>query len=78
MRENFGYTNKPLKYMLLKKQIKEDKVMTNNKAVLTWLQEMADMTKPEQIVWIDGSEVQLEALRAEAVATGEMIKLNQR
>ena len=51
--------------------------MTNNKAVLTWLQEMADMTKPEKIVWIDGSEVQLEALRAEAVATGEMIKLNQ-
>ena len=51
--------------------------MTTNKAVLTWLDEMAAMTTPDQIVWIDGSEVQLEALRAEAVATGEMIKLNQ-
>ncbi len=51
--------------------------MTNNKAVLTWLDEMVALTTPDSIVWIDGSEEQLEELRAEAVATGEMIKLNQ-
>ena len=51
--------------------------MTNNKVVLSWLDEMAALTTPDSIVWIDGSEEQLEALRAEAVATGEMIKLNQ-
>ncbi len=51
--------------------------MTNNKKVLTWLEEMKALVKPSEIVWIDGSEPQLEALRAEAVATGEMIKLNQ-
>ncbi len=51
--------------------------MTNNKTVLTWMDEMAAMCQPDKIVWIDGSEEQLEALRAEAVATGEMIKLNQ-
>ncbi len=51
--------------------------MTNNKTVLTWLEEMTAMTKPEKIVWIDGSEEQLEQLRKEAVATGEMIKLNE-
>ena len=51
--------------------------MTNNKTVLSWLDEMTALTTPEKIVWIDGSEEQLEALRAEAVATGEMIKLNQ-
>ena len=51
--------------------------MTNNKVVLDWLREMTDMTKPDQVVWIDGSEAQLEALRAEAVSTGEMIRLNQ-
>ena len=51
--------------------------MTNNKVVLNWLDEMAALTTPDSIVWIDGSEEQLEALRAEAVATGEMIKLNQ-
>ena len=51
--------------------------MTNNKAVLSWLEEMSAMTTPDAIVWIDGSEQQLEALRAEAVASGEMIALNQ-
>ena len=51
--------------------------MTNNKAVKAWLDEMVAMCEPEQVVWIDGSEAQLEALRAEAVATGELIKLNE-
>lgn len=51
--------------------------MTENKVVLAWLDEMAAMCKPAEIVWIDGSEEQLEALRAEAVSTGEMIKLNE-
>jgi len=51
--------------------------MTTNKKVLTWLEEMKALCKPEKVVWIDGSEAQLEELRAEAVASGEMIKLNQ-
>ena len=51
--------------------------MTKNKKVLTWLEEMKNLTKPNEVVWIDGSEAQLEALRAESVATGEMIKLNE-
>ena len=51
--------------------------MTNNKTVLAWLEEMKAMTQPDKVIWIDGSEEQLEALRKEAVETGEMIKLNQ-
>ena len=35
------------------------------------------LLKPDEVIWIDGSQEQIEALRAEAVATGEMIKLNQ-
>ena len=50
---------------------------TNNKYVLDWINDMAAMTQPDKIVWIDGSEEQAEALRAEACSTGEMIKLNQ-
>ncbi|MBR5270885.1 MAG: phosphoenolpyruvate carboxykinase, partial [Clostridia bacterium] len=50
--------------------------MTQNKTVKAWLDEMVAMCKPESIVWIDGSEAQLEELRAEAVSTGEIIKLN--
>jgi len=51
--------------------------MTKNKYVLSWIKEMAAMTQPDKIVWIDGSEAQAEALRAEACSTGEMIKLNE-
>lgn len=50
--------------------------MTNNKSVLNWIEEMKALVNPDQVVWIDGSEEQLEALRAEACSTGEMIKLN--
>ena len=50
---------------------------TNNKFVLDWISEMAEMTCPDKIVWIDGSDEQAEALRAEACSTGEIIKLNQ-
>ncbi|MBR6795108.1 MAG: phosphoenolpyruvate carboxykinase (GTP), partial [Clostridia bacterium] len=51
--------------------------MTNNKYVLGWIDEMAAMTQPDKIVWIDGTEAQAEALREEACKTGEMIRLNQ-
>ena len=47
-----------------------------NKQVTDWVAECAAMTKPKEIVWIDGSEAQLDAIRALAVETGEMIKLN--
>ncbi len=52
-------------------------MLTNNKHVLAWLDEMVKLTRPEKIVWIDGSEEQLTALRDEALATGEMEKLNE-
>lgn len=51
--------------------------LTSNKSVLKWVDEMVALTKPEKVVWIDGSEEQLEALRAESCSTGEMIKLNE-
>ena len=51
--------------------------MTKNKYVLSWIEEMKAMTQPDKVVWIDGSEEQAEALRAEACSTGEMIKLNE-
>lgn len=51
--------------------------MTNNKKVLTWLEEMKALVKPANVVWIDGSDEQRDALRKEAVASGEMIELNQ-
>ena len=50
--------------------------VTNNKFVNDWIAAMAELVKPDNIVLIDGSDAQAEALRAEACRTGEMIKLN--
>ncbi|MDF2567392.1 MAG: phosphoenolpyruvate carboxykinase [Oscillospiraceae bacterium] len=52
-------------------------MLTNNKNVLTWVDEMVALTKPDKVVWIDGSEEQLIALREESVAIGEIKKLNE-
>ncbi len=51
--------------------------LTNNKTILSWVDEQVALVKPDNIVWIDGSEEQLEALRNEACATGEMERLNE-
>ena len=51
--------------------------MTKNQKVLTWLEEMKALVKPDNVVWITGDEAQLEELRKESVASGEMIELNQ-
>ncbi len=48
-----------------------------NQKVLDFVRESAELACPDKIVWIDGSESQLEELRKEGVSTGEMIKLNQ-
>lgn len=51
--------------------------MTNNKSIKKWLDEQIELVKPEKVVWIDGSEEQLEQLRKQACESGEMIKLNE-
>ena len=51
--------------------------LTKNPSLLAWLDEKVELLKPSKIVWIDGSKEQIDALKAEAVETGEMIKLNE-
>ena len=51
--------------------------MTNNKTVLSWVEEIKALVNPSEVVWIDGSKEQADWLRARAVKTGEMIKLNE-
>ncbi|MBQ8567524.1 MAG: phosphoenolpyruvate carboxykinase (GTP) [Clostridia bacterium] len=55
----------------------ENKALTNSKYILDWIEEMVELVNPDKIVWIDGSEEQTEALRAEACSTGELEKLNE-
>lgn len=51
--------------------------MTENKALLSWINEMAELTTPDKIVWVTEGEKQIEALKEEAVATGLMERLNE-
>ncbi len=51
--------------------------MVTNQIVNDWVKEMAEMTKPDEIVWVDGSKEQLEQIKQIALSTGEMIELNQ-
>ena len=51
--------------------------MTTNKSILKWIEENVALCRPDKVVWIDGSDAQRDALRAEACSTGEMIKLNE-
>ena len=51
--------------------------MVKNQVVLDWVNEMAAMTKPEKVVWVDGSKEQLDEIKKIALETGEMMELNQ-
>lgn len=51
--------------------------LTSNKNVLKWIDEVVSMTKPAKVMWIDGSEEQLNMLREEACKTGELKALNK-
>ena len=55
----------------------ENKALTDSKLILDWIEEMAEMVNPDKIVWIDGSDEQAEALKAEACSIGELEKLNE-
>ncbi|MBQ9145666.1 MAG: phosphoenolpyruvate carboxykinase (GTP) [Clostridia bacterium] len=51
--------------------------LTKNEKLLRFVEDSAALCKPERVIWIDGTQEQLFALRDEALATGELILLNQ-
>ncbi len=56
--------------------------LTTNQKVLDWVQEMVDLCKPDKVVWIDGSQEQLNALIDEVTSLpdgdpNKMYHLNQ-
>jgi phosphoenolpyruvate carboxykinase (GTP) len=50
---------------------------TTNPTLLAWVVEMAKLTKPDNIVWCDGSEEEKRSLTELSVAKGILIPLNQ-
>src|SRR5215813_8578772 len=53
------------------------KPLSGNQHLLKWVEKMAELTKPERIHWVDGSQEEYDSLCAEMVGGGTFIKLNQ-
>ena len=52
--------------------------LSTNKHLLKWVEKMAELTKPDTIHWVDGSQEENEALCSQMVAGGTFIKLNEK
>jgi phosphoenolpyruvate carboxykinase (GTP) len=50
---------------------------TTNKKLIDWVKKSAALCKPDDIVWVDGSQNQRELLEREAVSRGELSELNK-
>src|SRR5712691_13206372 len=51
--------------------------LSTNVHLLNWVEKMANLTKPDAIHWVDGSEEEDEALKAQMVESGTFIKLSE-
>ncbi len=52
--------------------------LAENKHLLRWVDKMAELTRPSDIHWVDGSKEEYEALCAQLVENGTFVKLNEK
>jgi phosphoenolpyruvate carboxykinase (GTP) len=52
--------------------------LSKNEHLLRWVEKMAELAKPAAIHWVDGSQEEIDVLRREMVASGTLIKLNEK
>ena len=52
--------------------------LSKNDHLLRWVEKMAELTRPARIHWVDGSAEERDQLYAEMVASGTLIKLNEK
>ena len=49
---------------------------TRNKKLLEWVEEVAELTQPDEVIWCDGSDEEWERLTSQMVDSGTFIRLN--
>ncbi len=49
---------------------------TKNKKLIAWVEEIAALTKPDEVVWCDGSQAEWDRLTKQLVEAGTLIQLN--
>jgi phosphoenolpyruvate carboxykinase (GTP) len=52
--------------------------LSKNDHLLRWVEKMAELTRPARIHWVDGSEAERDQLYGEMVASGTLVKLNEK
>ena len=54
-----------------------EKAPTTHAGLLAWVEEVAELTQPDRIYWVDGSEAENTRLTDELVAAGTLTRLNE-
>jgi phosphoenolpyruvate carboxykinase (GTP) len=55
-----------------------DRPPTTHQRLLSWVREVADLTTPDQVVWVDGSDEEWERLSGRLVAAGTLVPLEKK
>jgi phosphoenolpyruvate carboxykinase (GTP) len=55
----------------------KESCLTTNKHLIRWVEKIADLTQPEHIHWVDGSQAEYDSLCQQLVDSGTFIKLNE-
>ncbi|MGQ4619207.1 phosphoenolpyruvate carboxykinase (GTP) [Nocardia sp. R7R-8] len=56
----------------------DGKAPTEHSELLAWVQEVAELTQPERVVWADGSDAEWERLTEQLVAAGTFKRLDEK
>jgi Phosphoenolpyruvate carboxykinase N-terminal domain len=54
-----------------------DQVPTCHRRLREWVREVAELTRPDQVVWCDGSSVEWQRLTRQLVAAGTFVRLTE-
>ncbi|WP_026360553.1 phosphoenolpyruvate carboxykinase (GTP) [Amycolatopsis nigrescens] len=55
-----------------------DKAPTSHSGVLSWVREVAELTTPDRVVWVDGSDEEAARINAELVEAGTFVPLKSK